>query len=112
MEMLCGEKLYVKRTFPDIQVRKRDPHFADQQRFKDGHHGRRRPAGKPDTFTAEDFSFDPTNQVYRCPQGHELTCHARNQVNRYRTYAVYHARTESCSQSFFYARPPASNASC
>jgi gas vesicle protein len=82
---------------PDIQFRKRDPHFAEQERFKDGIHGRQRPDAKPSLFTASDFSFDPDKQVYRCPQGKELTCHARNQTNRYRTYDVYHARLEDCA---------------
>jgi transposase len=82
---------------PDIQFRKRDPHFADQERFKDGIHGRQRPDAKPGLFTASDFSFDPTQQVYLCPQGKELTCHARHQTNRYRTYDVYHARPEDCA---------------
>jgi len=82
---------------PDIQFRKRDPRFADQQRFQDGIHGRQRPDAKPGLFTASDFSFDPTQQVYRCPQGKELTCHARNQTNRHRTYDVYHARPEDCA---------------
>jgi hypothetical protein len=35
--------------------------------------------------------------VYLCPQGKELSCHARNQTNRYRTYDVYHARPEDCA---------------
>ena len=82
---------------PDIQFRKRDPHFAEQERFKDGVHGRQRPDAKPKFFTAADFSFDATRQVYRCPQGKELTCHARGQVNRHRTYDVYHARVEDCA---------------
>ena len=82
---------------PDIQFRKRDPRFADQQRFQDGVHGRRRPEAKPGTFTAADFSFDAGKQVYLCPQGHELTCHAHNQVNRYRTYDVYHAHPQDCA---------------
>lgn len=82
---------------PDIQFRKRDPRFADQERFQDGLHPRRRPAAKPRLFAASDFSFDPDKQVYLCPQGHELTCHARNQVNRYRTYDVYHARPQDCA---------------
>ncbi len=82
---------------PDIQFRKRDPHFAEQQRFQDGIHGRKRSATRPRLFTASDFSFDPSKQVYRCPQGKELTCHARNQVNRYRTYDVYYARVEDCA---------------
>ena len=82
---------------PDIQFRKRDPRFAEQLRFKDGIHGRQRPAAKPSLFTPSDFSFDPSKQVYRCPHGKELTCHARNQVNRYRTYDVYHARVQDCA---------------
>ncbi|MCI0549590.1 MAG: IS1182 family transposase [Anaerolineae bacterium] len=82
---------------PDIQFRKRDPRFADQERFQDGVHGRQRPDAKPSLFTVSDFSFDPSKQIYLCPQGNELTCHARNQVNRYRTYDIYHARSEDCA---------------
>ena len=81
---------------PDIQFRKRDPHFAEQQRFKDGI-TMQQSAAKPSLFTISDFSFDPGKQVYLCPQGKELTCHARNQVNRYRTYDVYHARPQDCA---------------
>ena len=82
---------------PDIQFRQRDPLFAEQERFKDGVHGRQRPDAKPRLFTTADFSFDPDKQVYRCPQGKELTCHARGQVNRHRTYDLYHARPEDCA---------------
>jgi transposase len=82
---------------PDIQFRKRDPRFADQQRFQDGIHPKQRPAAKPSLFTSSDFSFDPSKQVYLCPQGKELTCHAHNQINRYRTYDVYHARVQDCA---------------
>ncbi|RPJ64334.1 MAG: IS1182 family transposase [Acidobacteria bacterium] len=93
---LCRDEK-IDAYIPDIQFRKRDPRFADQERFKDGIHGRQRPDAKPGLFTTADFSFDPTQQVYRCPQGKELTCHARNQTNRYRTYDVYHARPEDCT---------------
>jgi len=82
---------------PDIQFRKRDPRFAEQLRFQNGIHGRQRPNATPSLFTASDFSFDPSKQVYRCPHGKELTCHARNQINRYRTYDVYHARVQDCA---------------
>ena len=82
---------------PDIQFRKRDPRFADQERFQEGVHGRQRPDAKPGLFTTTDFSFDPHKQVYLCPQGKALTCHARNQVNRYRTYDIYHARPQDCA---------------
>lgn len=81
----------VDAYIPDIQFRKRDPRFAEQERFKP------RSEAKPALFTVADFSFDPDKQVYLCPQGKELTCHARNQVNRYRTYDIYHARVEDCT---------------
>jgi transposase len=93
---LCRDEK-IDAYIPDIQFRKRDPRFADQQRFQDGVHGRQRPDAKPGLFSASDFSFDPTKQVYLCPQGKELTCHARNQTNRYRTYDVYHARPQDCA---------------
>ena len=82
---------------PDIQFRKRDPRFAEQQRFKDGVHGRQRPDARTSPFTAADFSYDETARVYRCPNGKELKCHARNQTNRHRTYDVYHARVQDCA---------------
>jgi len=82
---------------PDLQFRKRDPRFADRQRFKDGIHGKQRPAAKPGLFALSDFSFDPTKQVYLCPHGKELTCHARNQTNRFRIYDVYQARAQDCA---------------
>jgi transposase len=94
----------IEAYIPDIQFRKRDPRFADQQRFQDGIHPRQRPDAKPSPFTSADFSFDPTKQVYHCPQGKELTCHARNQANRYRTYDIYRARPEDCAACSVKAR--------
>jgi transposase len=82
---------------PDIQFRKRDQRFAQQQRFKDGVHDRQRKSKKTGTFTTEDFTFDAERQICLCPQGKQLTCHARNQLNRYRTYDVYQARKEDCA---------------
>jgi hypothetical protein len=82
---------------PDIQFRKRDQRFTDQQRFKDGIQSRQPQPTKAATFTAADFSLDASNQVYICPQGNQLACHTRNQRNRYRTYDIYHARKEECA---------------
>jgi hypothetical protein len=82
---------------PDIQFRKRDEHFARQQRFKDGTHPRKRPTGKDATFTSADFLFDPSKQAFICPQGKELECGARGQPNRYRVYDIYRARQEDCA---------------
>ena len=84
---------------PDIQYRKRDPRFpapnagrcAAQERFV------KKDTNPKSKFTASDFSFDATRQVYRCPHGKELTCHARGHVNRHRSYDLYHARPEDCA---------------
>ena len=88
---VCKEEK-VDAYIPDIQFRKRDPRFADQERFT-----KENATSKPKLFTAADFTFDATRQVYLCPHGKELTCHARGQVNRHRTYDLYHARTEDCA---------------
>jgi transposase len=93
---LCQDEK-IDAYIPDIQYRKRDERFADQDRFKEGVHGRQRSDAKPSPFSVSDFSFDATQQVYLCPQGKELTCHARNQTNRYRTYDIYRARIEDCA---------------
>jgi hypothetical protein len=94
---LCQDEK-IDAYIPDIQFRKRDPRFADQERFKEGVHGRQRPNAKSSLFTASDFAFDPSKQVYLCPQGKKLTCYARNQTNRYRTYDMYYrARVEDCA---------------
>ena len=94
--VLCKAEA-IDAYIPDIQFRKRDQRFAEQHRFKDGIHPRQRQIKKSGTFTVEDFSFDATKQVYLCPQGKELSCHARNQRNRYRLYDIYHARPEDCA---------------
>lgn len=82
---------------PDIHYRTRDPRFSEQERFQDGVHGRQRPHAKSPRFTASDFSFYPAKQIYLCPNGKELSCHARNHVNRHRTYDLYHAHPEDCA---------------
>ncbi len=83
----------VDAYIPDIQFRKRDPRFAEQERFK----SKKQSKAKTEKFSTADFSFDADKQVYRCPHGKELTCHAHNQVNRHRTYDVYHARKADCA---------------
>jgi hypothetical protein len=84
---------------PDMQFRKRDPHFTEQQRFKNGIHALRgkRSAVKEKTFTAADFVFDDSQQVYLCPQGKVLKRGARSQRNRYRVYDIYRARQIDCA---------------
>jgi transposase len=83
----------INAYIPDIQFRQRDPRFADQERFKD----KKKADAKSSPFSAADFTFDENKRVYLCPNGKELKCHARNQVNRHRTYDVYQAHAEDCA---------------
>ena len=82
---------------PDLQFRKRDQRFSQQQRFKNGIHPRKRSAKREKTFTAADFVFDNSQQVYLCPQGKVLKRGARNQRNRYRVYDIYRAHQKDCA---------------
>lgn len=92
----CKEEK-IDAYIPDIQFRKRDPRFAEQERFKEE-------SKKPRPFSPADFSYDETQRVYRCPNGKELKCYARGQVNRYRTYDLYHARAEDCAACLLRSR--------
>ena len=82
---------------PDLQFRKRDPRFIEQQRFRNGIHPRRRSANRKETFTVADFVFDDSKQIYLCPQGNILKRSASSQRNRYRVYDIYRARQKDCA---------------
>ncbi|MCI0555606.1 MAG: transposase, partial [Anaerolineae bacterium] len=64
--LLFCQTEHLDAYLPDLQFRKRDPRFSEQQRFKHGIHPRRRSAHKEQTFTPADFVFDPSQQAYRC----------------------------------------------
>ena len=82
---------------PDIQFRKRDVRFLEQQRFKKGIHRKTQPTQRETQFTDADFHFDAFRQIYVCPQGKILRCGARNQPNRYQVYDIYRARVQDCA---------------
>ncbi len=82
---------------PDIQFRKRDERFAQQQRFKDGIHPRKRPARKEAKFTSADFLFDQSKRAFVCPHGKVLSCNAHGHRIRHRVYDIYRARQEDCA---------------
>lgn len=86
---------------PDIQFRQRDERFAQQQRFKDGIHPRKRVTKqenrKEGFFTKADFFFDKPKQAYICPHGKVLSCNAHGHRIRHRVYDIYRARQEDCA---------------
>jgi len=90
---------YREAYIPDMQFRKRDERFREQQRFMNGVPRRQRPVTKEKTFTTADFVFDEARQVYLCPQGKLLKRGARSQRNRYRVYDIYRVGQEDCDHS-------------
>lgn len=84
----------VDAYIPDILFRKRDPRFAEQERFKK----KKRSDINAKPFSAGDFTYDEVKQAYVCPNGKELKRHARNQVNRHRVYDVYQSRKQDCAE--------------
>jgi transposase len=86
---------------PDIQFRKRDERFAQQQRFKEGIHPRQRVTKqenkKEGFFTIADFFFDKSKRAYICPHGKVLSCNAHGHRIRHRVYDIYRARQEDCA---------------
>jgi len=71
MKMLAEESIdgYVA----DILFRKRDPRFADVDRYKERHRKERRKLNKtPDMFTVKDFTFDENMRFCICPAGNRM----------------------------------------
>lgn len=72
MKMLAEENIdgYVA----DILFRKRDPRFADRDRYKKRHRKERKKFNKTpdDMFTVDDFTFDKDMRFCICPAGNRL----------------------------------------
>jgi len=76
---------------PDCNFRKRDPRFADQNRYKPN-----KKKNKRTRFVVEDFTYDEATQGYRCPHGKLLHLHAREHRVRHRVYRYYVADEKDC----------------
>jgi hypothetical protein len=71
MKMLAEENIdgYVA----DIQYRKRDPRFANRDRYKERHRKERRKINKtPNLFAPNEFTFDKSMAFCICPAGKKL----------------------------------------
>jgi hypothetical protein len=76
MQMLFAEN--IDAYVADNRFRKRDPRFADYQRYKE--EARKDWAnGKPKLFRTEDFTFDKDMRYCICPAGRRLYRSGANQ---------------------------------
>jgi transposase len=77
---------------PDGNFRKRDPRFANQERYKP-----KKTKKKPrKRFGVEDFTADESAEGYRCPNGKRLRLQAREHRVRHRTYRRYVSDEQDC----------------
>jgi transposase len=83
---------------PDINFRKRDERFKDQDRFKDGVSKPPKP-GRPlkrIKTEPEDFTYDKENDCYICPEGHALKLEVRRHVLKSGIYRTYRMKDDYC----------------
>ena len=77
---------------PDVNFRKRDVRFKDQNRYK--------PVKKKQKhFKLEDFTYDKETDSYTCPNGEKLTLrarHAKIKTKVYRRYGVAEGTCDAC----------------
>ena len=77
---------------PDVNFRKRDPRFKDQNRYKPVKKNRKH-------FKLEDFTYDQATDSYTCPNGEKLTLrarHAKIKTKVYRRYGVAEGACDAC----------------
>jgi hypothetical protein len=86
----CDEE-HLNAYIPDDNFRKRDPRFANQDRYKP-----KKKNKKKTRFGLADFTYDEATQGYRCPNGALLHLKAREHRVRHRTYRYYVAEEQDC----------------
>jgi transposase len=95
MKMLAEENIdgYVA----DILFRKRDPRFAERDRYKERHRQEQRKLnGTSEKFTVKDFTFDEKMRFCICPAGNRMYRNGGNVfVNGYQA-VKFHGRKTDC----------------
>jgi transposase len=88
---------------PDINFRKRDKQFENQERFKDGvtkrpkkNTNKHRPL--KEIFTWEEFTYDEEKKKYKCPNGKYLNQQSLNNKLRNKVYEYYRAKESDCKE--------------
>ena len=93
---ICEEE-QIDAYIPDINFRKRDERFKDQDRFKDGVTKPPKPnQSKRIKTELEDFTYDKENDCYICPQGHCLKLRTSHMVQKNIVYRLYIITDDSC----------------
>jgi transposase len=95
----CDEE-HLNAYIPDDLFRKRDPRFANQQRYTP----KKKKKKKAPRFGLDDFTHDEVTEGYRCPNGRLLRLKAREHRVRHRTYRYYASDEQDCQDCPFRAK--------
>jgi transposase len=83
---------------PDINFRKRDERFKDQDRYKDSLIKPPKSGQTKQIKTdLDDFTFDKENDCYICPAGHALKLEVKRHVLKSGIYRTYRMREDYCN---------------
>jgi transposase len=103
----CAEE-EIDAYIPDMNFRKRDERYKNQDRFRNGINPRR--SIKSDTdieaerFRPGDFVYDGRNKCYHCPNGKVLKRNAHCFPIRHVLYDIYRSRASDCIGCSFRSR--------
>lgn len=86
------ENEHLDAYIPDCNFRKRDPRFADQERYNP----KKKHKKKKQRFGVDDFTYDEATQCYRCPNGKLLRLKVREHRVKHRVYRRYVADEKDC----------------
>ncbi len=92
------EEQNIDAYIPDTNFRKRDPRFANQQRFKDGVNKPPKKKNSSSKFSLSDFAYEQQNDVYICPAGQRLELRTAHQENKGIVYRSYFIKDDSCGK--------------
>lgn len=87
----CDQE-HLNAYIPDGNFRKRDPRFANQERYKP----KKKHKKHKKRFGVEDFTYDEATECYRCPNGKLLRLRVHEHRVRHRIYRRYVADEEEC----------------
>lgn len=79
---------------PDVNFRKRDKRFEDQDRFKDGVNKPPKQKESFEKYDLKDFTYDKDHNHYICCKGNILKRKAANQIQKGRIFNLYKAQKE------------------
>lgn len=92
----CEEE-QIDAYIPDVNFRKRDDRFKNQDRFKDGVNKPSKPGQlKRIRIAPDDFDYDENEDCYICPEGYELKLEVKRHVLKSGIYRTYRMKEDYC----------------